>query len=322
MTRPLSAKRKALKSPPIPVALVKAKHNLKARLQLFDYTNLNIKPPKVVIIVPVRDRDNEKSILSSMYKKSSQMKIIFVNQNWDLPFNKGAMLNIGFLEVKKTFPNNFQNISFVIHDVDVLPFPNTKTLELIERFKTIHGVIKHLYGFQHSLGGVFSITGSDFEKVGGFANIYGWHIEDIIFQNRALSQNLLIDRSMPYFVDIDNGATSLNLSSHVPFKFEYRTYFVSEWKRETSNDNINALESYSLETEGCNIMITAFKTKHDIDVAERNIRVCSRVKLPSTLMIESSRKKNVYDDGWYINQWSAKLHGEVVKALDGKTKFW
>ena len=313
MTRALSSKRRALKSPPIPVAIVKAKHNLKVRLTLFDY-NDQIKPPKVVIIVPVRNRDNEKIILSSIYKKSSQMKIVFINQNWNLPFNKGAMINIGFLEAKKIFPNDFQNISFVIHDVDLIPFPNIKTLELIERFKTKHGIIKHLYGFQHSLGGVFSITGSDYEKIGGFANIYGWNIEDVIFQDRALSHNLLIDRSMPYFVDLDHGGSSLNLTGHVPFQYEYRIYFVSEWERDTTNDNIHTLQSYSLDISGCNLMVTAFKTTHDIDVTERNIRVCSRVKLPSSLIVKDARKKNVNDRGWYINQWSADLHGDVVKA--------
>ena len=193
MTRPLSAKKRALKSSPIPVAIVKAKHNFKARLTLFDYTTSQyIKPPKVVIIVPVRNRDNEKTILSSIYKKSSQLKIIFINQNWDLPFNKGAMINIGFLEVKKIFPTDFQDITLVVHDVDVIPFPNLKTLELIERFKTVPGVIKHLYGFRHSLGGVFSITGSGFERIGGFANIYGWNIENF---PRSGFITELIDRS-------------------------------------------------------------------------------------------------------------------------------
>ena len=134
------------------------------------------------------------------------------------------------------------------------------------------------------------------------------------FQDRALSQNLLIDRSMPYFVDVDHGGTSLNLSTHVPFQFEYRTYFVSEWKRDTSNDNIHALQSYSLDIEGCNVMVTAFKTAHDIDVTARNIRVCSRIQLPSNLTVKGARKKNVYEEGWFINQWSADLHGDVVKA--------
>ena len=319
MTRKLSEKKKAAKAlafPPIPRSIVKANHSLRARLAFFDYANQNNKPPKVVIIIPARDRNNEKIVVSSIYKNSSQLKVIFVNQNWDLPFNKGALLNIGYLEVKKIFPHAYQNITFVFHDVDVIPFPEISLQLLLDRFKTVHGTIKHLYGFQHSLGGVFSITGADYEKVGGFANLYGWHMEDVIFQDRAITQNLVIDRSIPYFVDIDHGGTTLNLSTHIPFNIEYRIYFLSEWERDIETDNISTLTSYAVQNEGSNIFVTAFTTAHSINVEASNIRVCSKVQLPARLMVKNTRKKNVHDGEWFINQWNADLHGDVVKVTE------
>jgi len=313
--RTLQAERALAKSGS--VARSKAKSTKLARLEFFDYYNYNNearnhKPPKVVIIVPVRDRDEQKGILASIYKGSAQLKVVFVNQNWDYPFNKGAMLNIGFLEIKKLYPDRYENITFVFHDVDVIPFYGLGIRILLDRFITSSGTIKHLYGFQHSLAGAFSITGLDYEKVGGSPNLYGWNVEDIIFQDRVLSHNLSIDRSESHFVDVDNGAHALNLSYDIPFKPVYRTYFVSEWKRNTKEDNLNSLVSYSVVNEGCNINVSSFQTSHEVQVDAKNIRVCSKVRLPKHLMIKDI-PQNVSDGkGWFINYWSEKLHGKVV----------
>ena len=303
------------------IAKSKAKNSKLARLDFFDYYNYNNeirnhRPPKVVIIVPVRDRDEQKDILASIYKDSAQLKVVFVNQNWDFPFNKGAMLNIGFLEIKKLYPDLYQNITFVFHDVDIIPFHGLGIRKLLDRFITSSGTIKHIYGFQHSLSGVFSITGLDYEKVGGFPNIYGWNVEDIILQDRVLSHNLSIDRSKSHFVDVDNGAHALNLSYEIPFKPVYRMYIVSEWNRNTEEDNLNSLVSYSAVNEGCNVNVSSFQTSHEVQVDAKNIRVCSKVRLPKHLMI-TNKPQNVPDGkGWYINHWSERLHGKVVHRID------
>ncbi len=314
--------KRALSTPLDKRALAKAKNNRNARLALFDYHNqnhddVNHKPPKVVIIVPARDRKEHKAILSSIYKGSIQLKVLFVNQNWDLPFNRGAMLNIGYLEVKKLYPNDYQRITFVFHDVDSIPFPSISIKLLIDRFITTAGIVKHIFGFLHSLGGVFSITGLDFEKVGGFPNLYGWNNEDVILQERVLAQNLTIDRSPAHFVDVDKGDKAMNLSNNVPFfKAEYRIYFLSEWDRSKDEDNLTSLVSYAVETDSCNINVTSFKTPHEIQVDSKNIRVYSKTRLPSELMIKGTRHNACDRYGWFINQWNADLHGDVVKPRE------
>ena len=87
--------------------------------------------PKVVIICPVRDRDYDKSAISKAYSDLIKVKLVFVCQNWDKPWNKGAMINIGVLEIVKFFPSDYQEINFVIHDVDVLYSFKSKGISVI-----------------------------------------------------------------------------------------------------------------------------------------------------------------------------------------------
>ena len=47
-------------------------------------------------------------------------------------------------------------------------------------------------------GGIVSITGQDFERVGGFPNYWAWGFEDNMFQDRVTKAGLVIDRSQYY----------------------------------------------------------------------------------------------------------------------------
>ena len=316
MTKKLSEQRKAKNKAARALAklgqrtLMKAENSKHARLALFDYHKHNHKPPKVVIVVPVRDRNEQKKMISSYYKKSIQLKILFVNQNWNLPFNRGAMMNIGFLEVKKLYPDCYQNITFVFHDVDIIPYSGMSIKAMLSRFVTSSGTIKHIFGFRHSLGGIFSIMGVDFELIGGSSNCYGWNIEDVILQERAKAHNLTIDRSPSHFVDVDNGGKAINLSYNVPFQPEYRTYFISEWERNKKEDTINSLTTYTVENEGYNTYVSYFKTSHNVQLNKTNIRVCSTQPLPSILLPKQGIKNEKDDERWFITQWSEKLHGK------------
>jgi hypothetical protein len=255
-----------------------------------------------------------KDIVATFYKNSTQIKVIFVNQNWDLPFNKGAMLNIGFLEIKKLYPNSYENITFVFHDVDVIPFQNVTNRILLNHFCTTSGTVKHIFGFKHSLGGIFSITGLDFNKVAGFPNIYGWNTEDIIFQERVVLLKLTIDRSESHFTDADTVNRSnnrvINLSNSVPLQEEFRTSFVSESERNTDADNFDSLISYEVEKKRYDIDVLTFKTIHEVRLENNNLKVHSRKPLPRNLVL-SGKKANISEgDGWFMNHWSEKLHGK------------
>jgi hypothetical protein len=154
-------------------------------------------PPAIVFIVPYRDREPHKHFFSKYmnetvmadYVKNRDYAIYFVEQKDMRPFNRGAMKNIGFLALKYKYPLNYKDITFVFNDVDTVPYKN------ILDYRTTHGVIKHFYGFTFALGGIFSITGADFERIGGFPNFWSWGFEDNYLLKRVIENRITVDRS-------------------------------------------------------------------------------------------------------------------------------
>lgn len=155
-------------------------------------------PPEIIFIVPYRDREPHKHFFSeymsrvimSDYVKNKDYAIYFVEQKDTRPFNRGAMKNIGFLAIKYKYPLRYRDITFVFNDVDTIPHKKN-----VLDYKTTHGTIKHFYGFMFALGGIFSVTGADFERIGGFPNFWGWGCEDNCIYDRAIQHGVYVDRS-------------------------------------------------------------------------------------------------------------------------------
>ena len=157
--------------------------------------------PKIIFIVPYRNREYEK-IHYSVYMKylmedynSKDFEIYFSTQEDSRPFNRGAVKNIGFLAIKKKYPNDYKNITFVFNDIDILPFKKNTF-----NYETEKGNVKHFYGFDFALGGIFSINGEDFENCLGFPNNWGWGLEDNAMLDRVLKNNIKVDRSQFYYI--------------------------------------------------------------------------------------------------------------------------
>jgi len=162
--------------------------------------NININAiPKIIFIVPYRDREQQKEFFMNHMKMvlshipQSEYKIFFSHQMDTRDFNRGAVKNIGFLAMKEKYPNDYKNITFVFNDIDTMPY--TKNFF---NYETTEGVVKHFYGYEFALGGIVSIKGSDFEKISGFPNLWTWGYEDNLLQKRVLEANLKIDRSQFY----------------------------------------------------------------------------------------------------------------------------
>ena len=154
--------------------------------------------PKIVFIVPYRNRESHHKMFSSHMKfilqdSSIPYKIFYVHQTDKRGFNRGAMKNIGFLAVKNMYPNDYANITLVFNDIDTMPSKNT-----VLNYITSPGTIKHFYGFEHTLGGIVSIAAKDFEKLNGFPNFWAWGYEDNLLQIRAEKEGIQIDRSVFY----------------------------------------------------------------------------------------------------------------------------
>ena len=152
--------------------------------------------PKFVFIVPYRDREPHRVFFNTYIHKvmddvpEKDWTYYFVHQSDTRPFNRGGMKNIGFLAIKYKYPNNYKEITFIFNDVDTLPYDKN-----VLNYETDFGTIKHFYGFNFALGGIFSIRGGDFEKTNGFPNFWAWGGEDNLIHERAKRVGLIIDRS-------------------------------------------------------------------------------------------------------------------------------
>ena len=152
--------------------------------------------PKFVFIIPYRDREQHRVFFNTYIHKvmedvpEKDWTYYFVHQRDTRPFNRGGMKNIGFLAIKYRYPNHYKDITFIFNDVDTLPYDKN-----VLNYETDFGVIKHFYGFNFALGGIFSIRGADFEKTNGFPNFWAWGGEDNLIHERAKNVGLIIDRN-------------------------------------------------------------------------------------------------------------------------------
>lgn len=159
-------------------------------------TTVENKIPKRVFIVPYRNRVQHKfffcKYMSFILEDHDDYEIFFAHQCDARTFNRGAVKNIGFMAVKNKYPEHYKNITFIFNDVDTIPF--TKIFD----YETTYGVVKHYYGYKHSLGGIIVMKGSDFERTNGFPCFWGWGMEDNALQKRCDKVGLTIDRSVFY----------------------------------------------------------------------------------------------------------------------------
>lgn len=153
--------------------------------------------PKIIFIIPFRDRFYQK-IHFDVYMKyimedydKKDYEIYYSYQRDNRPFNRGAVKNLGFIALMKKYPNNFKEITFVFNDIDTLPYLKNQL-----NYKTTKGNIKHFYGYEYTLGGIFSVTGDDFIKMNGFPNYWGWGLEDNRLKQRADYYKINIDRNI------------------------------------------------------------------------------------------------------------------------------
>jgi hypothetical protein len=221
------------------------------------------KCPKIVFIVPYRDREQQKEFFNlhmtntvlGDYKKEDY-KIIFLHQCDNRNFNRGAMKNIGFIFIKEKYPEAYKNITLIFNDVDTLPF--TKGFL---NYNTEKNIVKHYYGYSYTLGGIVSIKASDFESINGFPNYWSWGYEDNVLQKRILNNKMYIDRSQFYPIN-DKNIMHFNDTT-------YRTINEKEYERykHITDDGINKLSGIEYHYDETNNMVNVqkFETyyKHD-----------------------------------------------------------
>lgn len=151
------------------------------------------KIPEQIFIVTYRDRAVQKEVfinhMSKILEKNNYL-ILFVHQNDKRLFNKGALMNIGFIYTKEKYPKMYQTINFIFHDIDIMPaFENQIS------YKTENGSVEHHYGFKHSIGGIYTFRGKDYETINGTPNFWGWGWEDNAVNLRLKNNNIKIAKN-------------------------------------------------------------------------------------------------------------------------------
>jgi hypothetical protein len=219
------------------------------------------KAPEIIFIVPYRNREmhleqfkKQMKIVMEDYVPGSY-KYMFIHQCDKKTFNRGAIKNIGFIVAARLYPNDYKNITFVFNDVDNMPARKN-----ILTYKTRSNVIKHFYGFEYALGGIISVLGCDFERIGGFPNFWGWGYEDNMLQSRALKAGISIDRSVFYKInDNENIIHYEHGSERVMNKFDF-TKFTNK-----TNEGLYTIYKldYNIDENTAFVNVTDFKTGYE-----------------------------------------------------------
>ena len=231
----------------------------------FEIEEISTDYPKVIFIVPYRDRQQHYAFFSQHMARildGLQYRILYIHQKDTRAFNRGAMKNIGFLTVKDLYPTTYKNITLVFNDIDTMPFTPG-----FLNYETTAGVVKHFYGFAFTLGGIVSMNAGDFERVNGFPNYWAWGFEDNDLNRRVIASGIRLDRSK-FFPIMDKNILQLQDGFA---RAVNRTEFDAYTKQSNEGiDSISQLE-YDIEESTGFVNVTDFKTNRDENIATRSL---------------------------------------------------
>lgn len=173
---------------------------------------------RVGIIVPYRNRETHlckfiPHLISYFQRdragKCLDAKIIIVEQIDDLPFNRGGLLNAGFLAIADM-------VDYVcFHDVDYLPmwadytYPETPTRiiwwGMHSRPIRVNDLARRTAAPRTGLGAVTLFANEQFRRVNGYSNrFFGWGFEDKDLAARCRLHSLTIAQRDGTFIPLDH----------------------------------------------------------------------------------------------------------------------
>jgi hypothetical protein len=141
---------------------------------------------RVALIVPYRNREaNLHIFIRHMHpflsKQLIDYAIYIVEPLANLTFNRGLLMNIGFLESLKVSNDHWQ--CFMFHDVDLVPEDERNIYSCPEtprHMSSTMSTFNYQLPYGAIFGGVSSLTKEQMKNVNGYSNLYfGWGGEGI-----------------------------------------------------------------------------------------------------------------------------------------------
>jgi hypothetical protein len=237
---------------------------------------------KLGIIVPYRNRESHlkrfrDSITDYFKKLKIQYELIIVEQTDDKPFNRGKLLNIGFIKAKDL------GCDYVVfHDVDMIPLEvdysySEIPLHLATNFELEFDKSKNLE-FDDYFGGVTMFSVDTFERINGYSNLYwGWGFEDddLLFraaENRVALDTKIIgknDKKKLYGLSFNGTDTYIKIRKKDLLDFEQDTSILISFKPDdiisNPNNEYDEYTAFSIPGYDTSISYNSFK-RYKFDV--------------------------------------------------------
>ncbi|XP_061176514.1 beta-1,4-galactosyltransferase 4-like [Saccostrea echinata] len=248
-------------------------YNNNPTLQQFQRTVLRFggqwKPPHcipvrhIAIIIPFRDRDEHlcillKNLIPMLMSQLTEFRFFVIEQTGNGTFNKGRIMNAGFLEAMKTY--NFDCVIF--HDVDLIPEHDGNLYDCGDHPRHLSVAIdKMSYKLMYSflVGGVLGFRPDQFRRVNGYSNAFwGWGGEDDDMALRITYSGLRITRP-PATV------ARYKMLTHAKRKpWNKRVAMLRTSRRRMRKDGVNSVPYKIVSVE-----VYAYYTKIEVDVGKQ-----------------------------------------------------
>ncbi|KRX24315.1 putative ribosomal RNA methyltransferase NOP2 [Trichinella nelsoni] len=228
-----------------------------------------IPPDDVAVIIPYRDRDLHLrtfllNIHSFLMRQKLHYQIFVVEQVANQTFNRGKLMNVGYVEAQRLF--NWSCLVF--HDVDLLPENDLNPYWCVDTPRHLSAAVdkfQYKLPYQTIFGGVSALTASQFEVINGFSNnFWGWGGEDDDMYSRVLLGRFSVHRHPGKYARykmIKHQQESMNNANACRFNLLKFTNIL--WRRSgLSNLNYRLL----------NISVNRLYTKMTVDLYEEQSR--------------------------------------------------
>jgi len=192
----------------------------------------------IVMVIVYRDRPNQLSefletVPPFLEKNGFDYRIIIAEQREETPFNRGFLINLGYLTGRDLFPSYEYT---VFTDVDVYPVEKNVTLD----YSGVPNGVRHIFcGYEANVGGVVCFHNPVFEAINGFPNnFWGWGHEDFAAKRRLDAIGVTVTRDTTVYRDRPEHRNRFRMYDHPRDKSATEP---NKFKAYTDNSRVSGL---------------------------------------------------------------------------------